>query len=193
MPDPRVLSMIALDRRTTALVLIDLQNGVLGRKLAPVTADELLERGKALARRFRDAGAPVVLVNVKPPLAGPERQVDEPSALPKVLPAGFADLAPGLAEPGDILITKTTWGAFFRTALDSELKTRGVTTIVLGGVATHIGVESTARQAWDLGYALVIARDVTTSLGQEPHEATMRYIFPRIARITDSDALSLSA
>jgi nicotinamidase-related amidase len=185
--------MIALDPRTTALVLIDLQNGVLGRKLAPVTADELLERGKALARRFRDAGATVVLVNAKPPLAGPERQVDEPSALPKVLPAGFADLAPGLAEPGDILITKTTWGAFFRTALDSELKTRGVTTIVLGGVATHIGVESTARQAWDLGYALVIARDVTTSLGQEPHEATMRYIFPRIARITDSDALSLSA
>jgi nicotinamidase-related amidase len=185
--------MIALDPRTTALVLIDLQNGVLGRKLAPITADELLERGKALARRFRDAGATVVLVNAKPPLAGPERQVDEPSALPKVLPAGFADLAPGLAEPGDILITKTTWGAFFRTDLDSELKTRGVTTIVLGGVATHIGVESTARQAWDLGYALVIARDVTTSLGQEPHEATMRYIFPRIARITDSDALSLSA
>jgi nicotinamidase-related amidase len=185
--------MIALDPRTTALVLIDLQNGVLGRKLAPVTADELLERGKALARRFRDAGATVVLVNAKPPLAGPERQVDEPSALPKVLPAGFADLAPGLAEPGDILITKTTWGAFFCTDLDSELKTRGVTTIVLGGVATHIGVESTARQAWDLGYALVIARDVTTSLGQEPHEATMRYIFPRIARITDSDALSLSA
>jgi nicotinamidase-related amidase len=185
--------MIALDPRTTALVLIDLQNGVLGRKLAPVTADELLERGKALARRFRDAGATVVLVNAKPPLAGPERQVDEPSALPKVLPAGFAHLAPGLAEPGDILITKTTWGAFFHTDLDSELKTRGVTTIVLGGVATHIGVESTARQAWDLGYALVIARDVTTSLGQEPHEATMRYIFPRIARITDSDALSLSA
>ena len=182
--------MIALEPRTTALVLIDLQNGVLGRKLAPVTADELLERGKALARRFRDAGATVVLVNAKPPLAGPERQVDEPSALPKVLPAGFAHLAPGLAEPGDILITKTTWGAFFRTDLDSELKTRGVTTIVLGGVATHIGVESTARQAWDLGYALVIARDVTTSLGQEPHEATMRYIFPRIARITDSDALA---
>jgi nicotinamidase-related amidase len=185
--------MIALDPRTTALVLIDLQNGVLGRRLAPITADELVERGKALARRFRDAGATVVLVNAKPPLAGPERQVDEPSALPKVLPAGFADLAPGLAEPGDILITKTTWGAFFCTDLDSELKTRGVTTIVLGGVATHIGVESTARQAWDLGYALVIARDVTTSLGQEPHEATMRYIFPRIARITDSDALSLSA
>jgi nicotinamidase-related amidase len=184
--------MIALDPKSTALVLIDLQNGILGRQLAPVSAEDLLERGKALARRFRAARAPVVLVNVNPPLDGPERQVDEPSALPKVLPAGFADLAPGLAEPGDIKITKSTWGAFFRTDLDSELKSRGVRTIVLGGVATHVGVDTTARQAWELGYELVIARDVATSMGFEPHEATMRHIFPRIARVTDSDALAFS-
>jgi nicotinamidase-related amidase len=182
--------MIALDPKSTALVLIDLQNGILGRQLAPVSAEDLLERGKALARRFRAAGAPVVLVNVKPPLDGPERPVDEPPALPKVLPTGFADLAPGLAEPGDILITKTTWGAFFRTNLDSELKRRAVGAIVLGGVATHIGVEATARQAWELGYELVIARDVTTSTAVEPHEGTMRHIFPRIARVTDSRVLA---
>jgi nicotinamidase-related amidase len=184
--------MIALDPQTTALVLIDLQNGILGRKLAPISADELVERGKALAKKFRAAGAPVVLVNVKPPLDGPERQVDEPTALPKVLPAGFADLPPGLAEPSDILVTKSTWGAFFRTDLDAELKRRDVRTIVLGGVATHIGVDTTARQAWELGYELVIARDVATSMGVEPHEAIMRHIFPRIARVTDSDALAFS-
>jgi nicotinamidase-related amidase len=182
--------VITLNPLTTALVLIDLQNGVLGRKLAPISADELVARGKALAGKFRAASAPVVLVNVVLKLDGPERQVDEPTALPKTLPAGFADLAPGLAGPGDILITKSTWGAFFMTDLDSELKKRGVSTIVLGGVATHIGVEATARQAWELGYELVIARDVTTSLAVEPHEGTMRYIFPRIARITDSDALA---
>jgi len=182
--------MIALDPKSTALVLIDLQNGILGRQLVPVSAEDLLERGKALAQRFRAAGAPVVLVNVKPPLDGPERPVDEPSALPKVLPTGFADLAPGLAEPGDILITKTTWGAFFRTDLDSELKRRAVRAIVLGGVATHIGVEATARQAWELGYELVIARDVTTSAAVEPHEGTIRHIFPRIARVTDSSVLA---
>jgi nicotinamidase-related amidase len=185
--------MIALDPKTTALVLIDLQNGVLSRKLVPISAEELLERGKALARRFRAEGAPVVLVNVKPPLDGPERQVDEPTALPKVFPAGFADLAPGLAERGDILITKSTWGAFFGTNLDSELKNRGIRTIVLGGVATHVGVESTARQGWDLGYELVIAHDVTTSMAVEPHEGTMRHIFPRIARVTDSDALAFAS
>ena len=184
--------MIALEPKSTALVLIDLQNGILGRKLAPVSAEDLLERGKTLAQQFRAAGAAVVLVNVKPPLDGPERQVDEPTALPKVLPAGFADLPPGLAEPGDTLVTKSTWGAFFRTDLDAELKRRGVRTIVLGGVATHIGVDTTARQAWELGYELVIARDVTTSMAVEPHEATMRHIFPRIARVTDSDALAFS-
>jgi nicotinamidase-related amidase len=185
--------MIALNPHTTALVLIDLQNGILGRKLAPISADELVARGKALAEKFRAAGAPVVLVNAVPKFDGPERQVDEPTPLPKTLPAGFADLPPGLSGLGDILITKSTWGAFFMTDLSSELKNRGVSTIVLGGVATHIGVESTARQAWELGYELVIARDVTSSTAIEPHEGTMRYIFPRIARVTDSDTLALRA
>ena len=100
--------MITLNPRTTALVLIDLQNAVLGRKLAPISADQLVARGKALAEKFRTAGAPVVLVNAMPKLDGPERQVDEPTPLPRTLPPGFADLAPGLAEPGDILITKST-------------------------------------------------------------------------------------
>ena len=72
----------------------------------------------------------------------------------------------------------------------TELRARRVRTIVLGGVATHIGVDTTARQAWELGYEIVIARDVTTSLAVEPHEATMQYIFPRIARVTDSSALA---
>ena len=73
--------MIALDPKTTALVLIDLQNGILGRKLAPISADELVARGKALAEKFRAAHAPVVLVNAAPKLDGPERQVDEPYAV----------------------------------------------------------------------------------------------------------------
>lgn len=183
--------MIALDPRTTALVLIDLQNGVLSRKLEPLSADELLETGKALARRFRAGGGTVVLVNVAPKM-DETRAVDEPSGLPKTLPAGFLDLAPGVAEPGDLKITKTTWGAFFRTDLDSELRRRGTRTIVLGGVATQFGVESTARQAWELGYELVIVRDATTSMAIEPHEGTMRHVFPRIARIADSEALAFA-
>ena len=121
------------------------------------------------------------------------RAVDEPSALPKTLPAGFLDLAPGLAEPGDIQVTKTTWGAFFRTDLDSEFRRHAIRTIVLGGVATQFGVELTARQAWELGYELIIVGDATTSMAIEPHERTMRHIFPRIARVTDSEALAFAS
>ncbi len=183
--------MIDLDPQSTALVLIDLQNGILGRKLQPIPAETLIERGKAISARFRAAGALVVLVNVTP-RPDDARRVDEPSPLPRVLPGGFADLAPGLAKPGDLLVTKLSWGAFSTTDLDAELKRRGVRTIVIGGVATQFGVESTARQAWELGYELVIAEDVTTSMAVEPHDRTMRFIFPRIARVTESAALAFA-
>jgi nicotinamidase-related amidase len=182
--------MIALNPKSTALVLIDLQNGILGRKLEPLSAEELLEAGKALARRFRAEGAPVVLVNAAPVTESKPRAVDELSPLPKTLPAGFVDLAPGLAEPGDLKITKTSWGAFSVPELDRELRKRGVRAVVLGGVATQFGVESTARQAWELGYELVIVRDATTSIAIEAHDNSMRRIFPRIARVTESDALA---
>jgi nicotinamidase-related amidase len=182
--------MIELDPQSTALILIDLQNGVLGRKLEPLSAEELIERGKALAARFRAAGALVVLVNVAPAAEDPPRRVDEPSPLPKILPEGFTDLAPGLLQPDDLIITKKSWGAFSATSLDSELRRRGVRTIVLGGVATQFGVESTARQAWELGYELVIARDATTSLSVESHECSMRRVLPRIARVADTSAVS---
>ena len=101
---------------------------------------------------------------------------------------GLSTSRPASPGPETFSIIKSTWGAFFRTDLDAELRKRGIRTIVLGGLATHIGVDTTARQAWELGYEIVIARDVTTSLAVEPHDAAMRYIFPRIARITDSDA-----
>jgi nicotinamidase-related amidase len=185
--------MIDLDPQSTALILIDLQNGVLGRKLEPLSAEELIERGKALATRFRAAGALVVLVNVAPVAEDPPRRVDEPSPLPKILPEGFSDLVPGLLQPGDLVITKKSWGAFSATSLDLELRSRDVRTIVLGGVAAQFGVESTARQAWELGYELVIARDATTSLSVESHECSMRRVLPRIARITDSSAMSFSS
>jgi nicotinamidase-related amidase len=184
--------MIDLDPKTTALVLIDLQNGILGRKLEPISAETLVAHGKALAEQFRAASAPVVLVNAAPRVEETPRRVDEPSPIPRILPEGFVDLAPGLAQVGDLLITKHSWGAFFDTDLDAKLKSLGVKTIVLGGVATQFGVESTARQAFDLGYELVIARDATTSSGVEPHERTMRHVFPRIARVSDMSALVFS-
>ena len=183
--------MISLDPKTTALVMIDLQNGILAYPLAPIAGPELLARGKTLAETFRKAGASVVLVNVgwektsgkdMPPMA-----VDMALTFPPGgFPAGWSDLAPGLQQDGDILITKRQWGAFYGTELDLQLRRRGIRTIVLGGVATHMGVESTARGAWEHGYQLVILKDATASLVGEAHEASMKYVFPRIARLANS-------
>jgi nicotinamidase-related amidase len=188
--------MIELDPRTSALVLIDLQKGVLGRALSPVTSQELLARGKALAEQFRTAKATVVLVNVafSPDGADMLRQpVDQAQPLPAGgLPAGWDEFPAGLMQPGDLHITKRQWSAFYGTELDLQLRRRGIRTIVLGGVATQIGVESTARQAHEHGYDLLIVKDATTSTDAEGHEMSMKHIMPRIGRIVPSSDITLT-
>jgi nicotinamidase-related amidase len=181
---------LTLDPQTTALVLIDLQNGILGYPLAPTSPQDLVARGKRLAERFRGSDAPVALVNVGWSADGSDtlaQPVDAPQPHPEGgYPSGWTDLVNGLAQPGDILVTKRQWGAFYGTELDLQLRRRGIKTIVLGGVATHMGVESTARQAWELGYAVVIAVDATSSVSVESHEMSMRHTLPHIARVRDS-------
>lgn len=188
--------MIELDPHSTALVLIDLQKGILGNTLTPVTSQELLARGRALAERFRAAGATVVLVNVAFSADGGDmlRQwVDEAPAIPKGgFPAGWNEFPPGLMQPGDLLITKRQWGAFYGTELDLQLRRRGIRTIVLGGVSTQIGVESTARQAYEHGYELLIVNDATTSSVAEGHEMSMKHILPRLARLVQSGDITLT-
>ena len=188
--------MIELDPRISALVLIDLQKGILGRALSPVTSQELVVRGQALAERFRSAKATVVLVNVSfsPDGADMLRQpVDQPQPLPPGgWPAGWNEFPPGLMQSGDLQITKRQWGAFHGTELDLQLRRRGIRTIVLGGVATQIGVESTARQAYEHGYELLIVKDATTSSDAEGHEMSMKHIMPRLGRIVQSSDITLT-
>jgi nicotinamidase-related amidase len=188
--------MIELDPRTSALVLIDLQKGILGYALAPVTGQELLVRGRALAERFRAAKATVVLVNVAfaPDGADMLRQpVDQPPPIPAGgFPAGWNEFPPGLMQSGDLHITKRQWGAFYGTELDLQLRRRRIRTIVLGGVSTQIGVESTARQAYEHGYDLLIVKDATTSSAAEGHEMSMKHIMPRLGRIVQSSDITLT-
>ena len=168
--------MIDLDPQSTALVLIDLQNGVLGRKLEPLPARSFSNG----ARRSREGFAPQArwwCWSTRRP-RWKTRAVDEPSGLPKTLPRASSISLPGLAEPGDLKITKKSWGAFSVPELDLKLRERGVRTIVLGGVATQFGVESTARQAWELGYELVIVRDATTSIRLNPTKIRCGESFP---------------
>jgi nicotinamidase-related amidase len=182
--------MKALDPKTTALVLIDLQKGIIGRTLAPHSGADIITKATALAECFRQAGAPVVLVNVAfaPDFKDAPRQpVDKPNpAPPGGYPPDFSELVDGLKKPGDLCITKRQWGAFYGTELDLQLRRRGINTIVLAGVATNIGVESTARDAWEHGYALVIAEDATTSLSAEMHEFSINHILPRLGKISAS-------
>src|ERR1700689_5235471 len=188
--------MIELDPRISALVLVDLQKGIPGYSLTPVTSQELLERGQALAERFRTAKATVVLVNVafSPDGADMLRQsVDQASPVPAGgFPVGWNEFPPGLMEVGDLQITKRQWGAFYGTELDLQPRRRGIRTFVLGGVALQIGVESTARQAYEHGYELLIVEDAITSVVVEGHEMSMKHIMPRLGRIVQSSDITFA-
>src|SRR4051794_2063371 len=107
---------LVLDPKRTALVLIDLQNGIVSMPLAPRSGVEVVEKAMALAARFREAGAPVFLVHVGWAADGadrPSRNVDKPSPVPPGgLPAEWMAFVQGLAQEGDISIHKRQWGAF---------------------------------------------------------------------------------
>lgn len=180
--------MLHLEPKTTALVLIDLQKGIASRSTAPHTGSDVVERASELAKRFRSADALVVLVNVafaKDFGDAVRLPVDSPMQLPpEGLPSDFSDIVDGLATPSDIRVTKHNWGAFYGTDLDIQLRRRGIKTIVLGGIATNMGVESTARQAWERNYETVIAEDITASFTTEMHAFAVEKIFPRISRVS---------
>jgi nicotinamidase-related amidase len=180
-----------LDPKTTALVLIDLQQGIVGFGQAPRPGAEALANGAALARRFREAGAPVVLVRVgwSADFGDALKQaVDTPVTLPPGgLPANWWAFPEALeVSERDIQIVKRQWGAFHGTELDLQLRRRGITTIVLGGISTNIGVESTARAAHEHGYALVLVEDAMSCASVEQHQASVQYIFPRLGLVRRS-------
>ncbi len=185
--------MPTLDPATTALVLIDLQNGIVAGDKAPRPAAEVVAGAKQLASRFRAAGALVVLVHVgfRDRAEIPSSSVDK-STLPKeATPASFMEIVEGLKQEGDLVVLKHHWGAFTGTDLDLQLRRRGIRTVVLGGIATNFGVESTARSAWELSYHVVIAEDVTTSRSAPLHAFAVDNIFPQIARVVKSQDIVL--
>jgi NAD(P)-dependent dehydrogenase (short-subunit alcohol dehydrogenase family)/nicotinamidase-related amidase len=182
--------MDSLDPRTTALVLVDLQKGILGFPLSPHSGAAVLQVGAQLARRFRAAGATVALTRVTWSgnfVDALQQPVDRPLPGPAQLPSEWGDFPAQLEEnAGDIIITKRQWGAFHGTELDLQLRRRGIKTIVLGGIATNMGVESTARQAWEHGYEIVFADDAISSISPDLHGFAMQSIFPIIGRVRRS-------
>ncbi len=171
-----------------ALVVIDLQKGIVGMPTAHPTG-EVVDRSARLARAFRERGLPVVLVNVT---GGAPGRTDP--GRPRMTPSpGWGELVPELdPQPDDCLVTKQRPGAFLGTSLDDYLRGRGVTQVFLTGVATSIGVEATARSAYDLGYNVVLVVDAMTDRDADSHRHSVEMVFPRLGETCRTDdALTL--
>lgn len=177
----------------SALVVIDVQKGIaaLDRKLEPNSASEVIANVSKLVGKFRELDKPVFLVHVT--------SVDGKDMLHPVLdqppqwgtgprPPNFADFVDEIAPTQrDIVIAKRQWGAFYGTELDLQLRRRKVETIVLCGVSTNFGVETTARDAYQRGYNQVFATDAMAAGSREEHEATLKHIFTRIGLLRSTD------
>ena len=189
------MALTTLDPRT-ALVVIDLQGGIVGAPTQPYSGPEVVARTVELAGAFRAAGLPVVLVRVTFAADGADavpgrNEQQRPGGGAR--PEGWDVIVDELAgHPGDIHVTKRNWGAFHGTDLDVQLRRRGVTQIVLTGIATSIGVESTARAAHEHGYHVTLATDAMSDLDAVSHAHSIERIFPRLGETgTTADILEL--
>lgn len=179
-----------IDPKTTALVLIDLQKGIARQPVEPHNSDAVIFRGAELARAFREAGAPVVLVRVgfshdAAEMLRPETDQARPAAGPPA--PDFSEFVEEVGQAdSDIVVTKHNWGAFFGTDLDVQLRRRGIKTIVLGGISTNMGVESTARQAHEHAYNIIFVEDAMASFSGSDHAHTVERTFPRIGKVSST-------
>jgi len=175
---------------SSALIVIDLQKGILAA-LAATPIDAVLRQAGALAAAFRRHGLPVVLVNVAGAAPGRAEQTRKWGERP----ADWLDFLPELQQqPGDHTVTKRTWGAFSNTDLETYLRSRGVTQVVIAGVSTSAGVESTARQAHELGFNVTLALDAMADTNPDAHLNSVTRIFPRLGETgTAQEILDLLA
>jgi len=161
---------------TTALVVIDLQKGIVSYPTAHPIGD-VVQHSASLAAAFRRHRLPVILVNVDATAPGRTEQPRRAGAFP----AGWTDLVPELnRQPQDHVVTKRSWGAFTGTDLEAHLKSLGVTQLVIAGVATASGVESTARHAHELGFNVTLAVDAMTDMNPDAHTNSVTRIFPKL-------------
>ncbi|AKA49242.1 hydrolase [uncultured archaeon] len=174
-----------INKETTALVLIDLQKGIVGREGKPLPTNEVVKNASMLADAFRKNSMPVFLVHVNfTPGTALKVKSDSQMSGRGDIPADWADIVPEIGpKDGDVVITKRQWGAFYGTDLELQLRRRGIDTIVLGGIATTYGVESTARFAYEYGFNQIFPEDAMTDLSEEAHHNAINYVLKRIGRV----------
>jgi len=183
------MSAIAIDKHS-ALVLIDLQKGILALP-ALLGPDGIKTRARRLAAAFRASTLPV---RVKLAFSADGGDLPPGRALmsgrESAPPAAYSEFPEDFPpHPGDIIVVKRHWGAFTGTELDLQLRRRGVTQIVLAGIATSMGVESTARSAWEHSYNLIFAEDAITDLDAGSHTHTFTKIFPHLGEIATTQQI----
>jgi nicotinamidase-related amidase len=185
---------LKLDPQRTAIVVIDLQKGIAGMPGgAPHPKPAVIANSARLLTAARAVGAQPVLVHVGGSPDGADRlktPTDQPMRATGNLPPDWSELIPELdRQPSDVVILKRQWGAFYGTDLNLQLRRRGLTAIVICGIATEFGVESTARDAYERGYELIFAEDAMTGLTAESHANSVERIFPRLGRVRSTDEI----
>lgn len=184
------MAELTLDPVRTAVVVIDLQKGILGRATQPHTAATVVANTTLILRAARRAGVRPILVHVGGSADSLDRlkpTADEPMRHAAPLPPDWSELVPELEQaPGDLVILKRQWGAFYGTDLELQLRRRGLTTIILCGIATEYGVESTARDAFERGFEQIFVSDAMAALSAQSHEHCLTRIFPRMGRVLDT-------
>lgn len=181
----------ALEPEKTAFVAIDLQKGIASMDTKPHASSDVIRRAARIADALRAKGGTIFWVRVTP---SPDRKdalapvTDSPPRSWGAMPPDWAELVPELNRQGsDFVITKRQWGAFYGTELDLELRRRGIDTIILCGISTSIGVESTARFAYEYGYNQVFVEDACAASSEEEHDMSVKTIFPRMGRVRSTE------
>jgi nicotinamidase-related amidase len=196
-PNPAPAIGLKLDPRRTAIVVIDLQKGIAGMPGgAPHTKPSVIANAARLLAAARAAGAQPVLVHVGGSLDGADRvhtPTDQAMRSTGALPPDWSELIPELdQQSGDVVILKRQWGAFYGTDLDLQLRRRNLTTIILCGIATEFGVESTARDGYERGYQMIFAEDAMTGMTAESHANSIERIFPRLGRVRSTEEILMA-
>jgi len=183
------MTELAIDKNKTALVVIDLQKGVTASPTKPYPAQDVIKNAQKLVIAFRRNRMPVFLVHVDMSKeTGLKVISDESFPRSSPMPPEWSEFVPEIAPtPSDIVITKRQWGAFYGTDLELQLRRRGIDTIVLCGISTDAGVESTARFAYEYGFQQIFAEDAMTSRSDEQHYAAVTFIFKRMGRVRKTD------
>ena len=171
----------------TALIVVDLQRGLMGPTFIHPIAD-VVTRACAKPRRQRSGG----IVCRSPSSMSTAQRPAAPSghATFKNFPtAGPTCSRNSAVNPATSSITKRTWGAFASSDLEDQLRRRGVTQVVVSGVATGTGVESTARQAYEAGFNVTLAIDAMTDARPEAHDYSIANVFPRLGETGMTQAI----